>query len=167
MVSDALPFTIVTTPSDVAPSRNVTVPFSASGAGVTGATVAVSVTVWPVTEGLGVAVSVVDVAGGTKILPVIEKRLVSTTLTPCPPTLGPERRKKLVPKGLPMIPWSIAGWPMKPAGGADVASHCRNGPTLAWARARSKGHAGGVAPHPRSSVKLIVPVAAATKLRVP
>src|SRR5262249_10326031 len=139
-------------------------PFSASGAGVTGLTVAVSVTVCPVTDGLGLAVSVVDVAGGTKILPVIENRFVSTTLTPGPPTSGPERRKKLVPNGLTMTAWAIAGWPMKPAGGTDTAgSHLRNGPMFGWTRASVKSHAGGVAPQPTSLVKLIVLAVVATK----
>src|SRR5262249_60558041 len=129
MVSDAVPLTTVTTPSDVAPSRNVTVPFSASGAGVTGATVALNVTVCPVTEGFGVEIRLVDVAGGTKILPVTLKKFVSTTLTPAPPTSGPLMRKKLEPTGLPMMACGNDGWPMKPAGGTHATgSHCRNGP---------------------------------------
>jgi len=84
------------------------------------------------------------VTGETKIFPVTEKRLVWTTLIPGPPTSGPARRKKLVPKGLPMMAWSVVGWPMNPAGGSDTAgSHCRKGPTLGWARAKEKAQAGG------------------------
>src|SRR5437867_6808117 len=141
-------------------SLNATVPVGTPVAGATGRTVAVSVTACPTVEGLGVEARVVVVAGRTKIFPITEKRLVWTTLTPGPPTLGPWMRKKLVPKGLPVIAWSTAGSPMNPAGGAGaVASHLTNGPMLGWARASVKSQAGGVARHPRSSVKLMVPAA--------
>src|SRR5262249_46803708 len=106
--------------------------------------------------------------GGRKILPVMLNRLVSTTLTPGPPTFGPWLRKTLVANGLPMIAWGVAGVPMNPAGGSDAAgSHCKNGPTLGWATANVKSQAGGTAAHPRLSVKLIPPSAVATKLLVP
>src|SRR5439155_1013700 len=75
--------------SVAAPSLNVTVPSGTPVAGATGLTVALSVTAWPTVEGLGVEVRLVVVAGRTKSLPVIEKRLVWTVLTPGPPTLGP------------------------------------------------------------------------------
>src|SRR3989449_10834202 len=100
MLSDALPLTSVTTPSEVAPSLNVTVPVGTPVAGGAGLTVALSVTACPTVEGFGVEVRLVDVAALTKIFPVTLKRLVSTVLTPGPPTLGPLRRKKLVLKGL-------------------------------------------------------------------
>src|SRR5439155_3419914 len=85
----------------------------------TGRTVAVSVTAWPTVDGLGAAVRVVVVDARTKIFPVTLKRLVETVLKPGPPTLGPERLKKLVPS--PTIACGIAGWPMYPAGGTDAA----------------------------------------------
>src|SRR5207253_366559 len=101
----------------------------------------------------------------TNLFNVTGKRLVSTVLTPGPPTLGPLRRKKLVLKGLPVMRWAIAGWPMNPAGGADVASHLTNGPTFVLVRRLAKLQGG--ARHPWSLVKLIVPVAVATKDWVP
>ena len=58
-MSEALPLTSVTVPSDVAPSRNVTVPVGTPSAGGTGLTVAVNVTACPVVEGLGVEVRLV------------------------------------------------------------------------------------------------------------
>src|SRR5437867_7099726 len=132
MTIDALPAASnVAVPITVAPSLNVTLPVGTPVAGVTGTTVAVSVTACPTVEGLGEAVRVVVVAARTKIFPVSENRLVWIVLTPGPPTSGPSIRKKLLPKGLPVMPWRIAGSPMKPAGGAGaVASHLRNGPTL-------------------------------------
>src|SRR2546426_52220 len=139
----------------------VSAPAAGGGAGAGAA-----FTTWvTAAEGLGVEVKLVVVAGRTKILPVMLKRLVSRTLTPGPPTLGPLRRKKLVPKGLPVMPWAIAGWPMNPAGGADVASHLTNGPTLVLVRRLAKLQ--GAARHPWSLVKLMVPVPAATKDWVP
>src|SRR5213596_4041289 len=124
---DALPVEpSVAVPIAVAPSRNVTAPVGTPVAGATGRTVAVSVTACPTVEGLGDAVRVVVVAGRTKIFPITENRLVWMVLTPGPPTLGPSMRKKLLPKGLPVMPWRIAGSPMKPTGGAGaVASHLR------------------------------------------
>src|SRR2546425_769135 len=59
MLSEALPFTSVTTPSEVAPSLNVTVPVGTPLAGATALTVELSVTVWPTVEGLGVEVRLV------------------------------------------------------------------------------------------------------------
>src|SRR2546422_2835246 len=38
----------------------------------------------------------------------------------------------------PVMPWSIAGWPMNPAGGAEVASHLTNGPTFVLVRTAAK-----------------------------
>src|SRR2546427_12344532 len=133
---DALPVApSVAVPIVVAPSLNATVPVGTPVAGATGRTVAVSVTACPTVDGLGEDVRVVVVDARTKIFPMIVKRLVSTTLTPAPPTLGPAMRKTFV--ALPTIACGIAGFPMHPAGGADTAaSHCRNGPTLGVARAR-------------------------------
>src|SRR2546428_14049092 len=91
--------------------------------------------------------------------------LVSTTLTPGPPTLGPWMRKILVWKGLPMIVWGIAGSPMKPAGGngAEAGSHVRNGPAAMVGRTLAKSQGRGVPRgHPSSMVKLIDPAASAT-----
>src|SRR5439155_25291188 len=59
MLSDALPLTSVTTPSVVAPSRNVTAPVGTPAPDVT---VELSVTVCPTVEGFGVDVRLVDVA---------------------------------------------------------------------------------------------------------
>ena len=59
MVSEALPLTSVTVPSELAPSLNVTVPVGTPVAGGTGLTVAVNVTAWPVVDGLGVEVRLV------------------------------------------------------------------------------------------------------------
>src|SRR5262249_34961004 len=132
-------------------SMNVTLPTSASRAGATGLTVAVSVTAWPVTDGLRLDVSVVEGAGGTKTLPVTEKRLVSTISMPGPPTFGPSMRNTFVANGLPVIVCAVAKSPMNPVGGTDVAdaeSHVRNGPTLVLARTSEKSHAVGVASHP-------------------
>jgi len=61
IVREALPLTSVTTPSEVAPSLNVTVPVGVPTAGGTGLTVAVSVTVCPNTDGLGVEARLVVV----------------------------------------------------------------------------------------------------------
>ena len=58
-MSEALPLTSVTTPSEVVPSLNVTVPVGVPTAGATGLTVAVSVTACPNTDGLGVELSAV------------------------------------------------------------------------------------------------------------
>src|SRR5437879_13741851 len=91
--------------------------------------------------------------------------LVSTTLTPGPPTLGPWMRKILVWKGLPMMVWATSPSPMNPAvgRGAMAGSHVRNGPALEVGRTLVKSQGRG-APrgHPSSMVKLIVPVAEAT-----
>src|SRR5215510_11382689 len=88
--------------------------------------------------------------------------------TPVPPILGPSMRTKLVPRGLPMMVWSIAGSPMNPAGGGDSAgSHWRNGPMLDAVRTLAKLHAGGTRPQPRFSVKLIVPVSDAVNVLTP
>src|SRR5437667_6277188 len=145
---DALPVApSVAVPIVVAPSLNATVPSGTPVAGATGLTVALSVTACPTVEGFGVEVRLVVVAGRTKILPVTENRLVSRTLTPGPPTLGPARRKKFVLNGLPMIAWSIAGWPMNPAGGAEAAgSHLTNGPTLVLVRRLAKLQGGAAHP---------------------
>jgi len=59
MMSDALPLFRVTTPREVAPSLNVTVPVGTPAAEVT---VELSVTACPTVEGLGVEVRLVDVA---------------------------------------------------------------------------------------------------------
>src|SRR5690349_9428900 len=95
-------------------------------------------------------------------------RLVWIVFTPGPPTFGPTMRRKLVPNGLPVMAWSTLASPTNPAGGAGaVASHRRNGPTLLVGSTLAKLHAGGTAPQPWSSVKLIVPVAEATKVFTP
>ena len=60
-MSEALPLTSVTTPSEVVPSLNVTVPVGVPTAGGTGLTVAVSVTVCQITDGLGVELRLVVV----------------------------------------------------------------------------------------------------------
>src|SRR5215470_13179013 len=100
--------------------------------------------------------------------PVTEKRLVWTVLTPGPPTLGPSMRMILVPNGLPVTGWSTAGSPINPVGGdGAVASHLRNGPALVVGSTLAKLHAGGTAPQPWSSVKLIVPLVEATKVLTP
>src|SRR5262245_5645332 len=95
----------------------------------------------------------------------IEKLLVSTMLTPGPPTLGPSMRKKFVPKGLPVIVWGIAPLPMNPGIGAGgvAGSHGRNGPTFVVGTTLAKSQGSG-APrkHPWSSVKLMVPTPSAT-----
>src|SRR5436853_6364570 len=65
MLSDALPLTSVTTPSVVAPSRNVTAPVGTPAPDVT---VELSVTVWPTIEGFGVEVRLVDVAAAAGAL---------------------------------------------------------------------------------------------------
>src|SRR5213592_4717589 len=59
MLSEALPFTSVTTPSEVAPSLNVTVPVGTPVAGATALTVELKVTVWPTVEGFGEEVRLV------------------------------------------------------------------------------------------------------------
>src|SRR5207247_2007218 len=61
MVREALPLTSATTPSEVAPSRNVTLPVGTPVAGATGLTVALRVTACPTAEGLGVDVKLVVV----------------------------------------------------------------------------------------------------------
>ena len=58
-MSEALPLTNVTVPSELAPSLNVTVPVGTPAAGGTGLTVAVNVTACPVVEGFGVEVRLV------------------------------------------------------------------------------------------------------------
>src|SRR2546422_8663553 len=65
MLSDALPLTSVTTPSVVAPSRNVTAPVGTPAPDVT---VELSVTVCPTVEGFGVEVRLVDVAAAAGAL---------------------------------------------------------------------------------------------------
>src|SRR5213594_4127828 len=65
MLSDALPLTSVTTPSVVAPSRNVTVPVGTPAPDVT---VELSVTVCPTMDGFGVDVRLVDVAAAAGAL---------------------------------------------------------------------------------------------------
>src|SRR5215831_7066723 len=114
--------------------------------------------------------SIVSAVASTPLntFPVTEKTLVWSVLTPEPPTLGPSMRTKLVPNGLPVIVWLVAGTPINPAGGAGaVASHARNGPALVVGSTLEKLHAGGTRPQPWSSVKLIVPVADATKVLTP
>src|SRR5207249_12249843 len=59
MLSEALPFTSVTVPSEVAPSLNVTVPVGTPVAGATALTVELKVTVWPTVEGFGEEVRLV------------------------------------------------------------------------------------------------------------
>jgi len=59
MGSEALPFTRVTTPREVAPSLNVTVPVGTPEAGATALTVELSVTVWPTVDGFGEEVKLV------------------------------------------------------------------------------------------------------------
>jgi len=58
-VSDALPFTSVTTPREVPPSLKVTVPVGTPAAGEVADTVAVNVTVCPTFDGFGVEVRLV------------------------------------------------------------------------------------------------------------
>src|SRR3989442_13101838 len=67
MLSDALPLTSVTTPSVVAPSRNVTAPVGTPAPDVT---VELSVTVCPTVEGFGVEVRLVDVAAAAGALTI-------------------------------------------------------------------------------------------------
>src|SRR5207245_11241289 len=67
MLSDALPLTSVTTPSVVAPSRNVTAPVGTPAPDVT---VELSVTVCPTVEGFGVDVRLVDVAAAAGALTI-------------------------------------------------------------------------------------------------
>jgi len=64
-LSEALPLTSVTVPSAVAPSLNVTVPVGTPAPDVT---VALSVTVWPSEDGLGVLLMVVEVAAAAGAL---------------------------------------------------------------------------------------------------
>jgi len=59
MVRLALPLFRFTTPSEVAPSLNVTVPVGTPLAGATGLTVALNVTACPTVEGFGVEVRLV------------------------------------------------------------------------------------------------------------
>src|SRR3989442_14432620 len=66
--NEALPLTSVAVASTVAPSLNVTVPVGTPVPGATGLTTAVSVTAWPITEGFGGAVRLVDVGGWTTFL---------------------------------------------------------------------------------------------------
>src|SRR3989442_14819789 len=61
MLSEALPLTSVSVPSTVPPSRNVTVPVGTPAPDVT---VELSVTAWPLVEGLGLEVRLVEVAAG-------------------------------------------------------------------------------------------------------
>src|SRR5438876_12202094 len=65
VTSEALPLTSVTVPSTVAPSLNVTVPVGTPAPDVT---VALSVTVWPSEDGLGVLLMVVEVAAAAGAL---------------------------------------------------------------------------------------------------
>src|SRR5438094_591176 len=65
MLSDALPLTSVTTPSVVAPSRNVTVPV---GTPAPDLTVELRVTACPPVDGFGVEVKLVDVAAAAGAL---------------------------------------------------------------------------------------------------
>src|SRR5947207_15576128 len=114
---DAVPVaSSVADPIVVVPSLKETEPVGTPVAGATGRTVAVSVTACPTVDGLGEAVRVVVVAGRTKIFPITENRLVWMVLTPGPPTLGPSMRKKLLPKGLPVVGWRIAGSTRNPTG---------------------------------------------------
>ena len=53
IVNDALPVFRVTAPSEVVPSMNVTGPVGVPVAGDTALTVALNVTAWPATAGLG------------------------------------------------------------------------------------------------------------------
>src|SRR5437667_11693970 len=91
------------------------------------------------------------------------------TLTPGPPTLGPETRKKFWATGLLMTEWAMRPSPMNPAvgSGATAGSHTSHGPTLVLARTAAKLHGGGTAPgvgtQPWSEVKLIHPGASATR----
>src|SRR3989442_15835410 len=91
--------------------------------------------------------------------------LVSTTLTPGPPTLGPWIRKTLVWKGLPMMVWVIRPSPMNPAvgSGGTAGAHVRNGPALLVGRTlgKSQGRTGPCG-DPPSMGKLIVPPAEPT-----
>src|SRR5207245_133293 len=64
VTSEAVPLTSVTVPSTVAPSLNVTVPVGTPAADVT---VELSVTAWPLVEGLGLEVRLVEVAAGFTI----------------------------------------------------------------------------------------------------
>jgi len=65
VTSEALPLTSVTTPRVVAPSLNTTVPVGLIVSATTGVTVAVSVTACPNTEGFGLELRTVEVAGRT------------------------------------------------------------------------------------------------------
>src|SRR5262249_32767340 len=103
-----------------------------------------------------------------EVLPMTVKRSVWIVLRLRPPAFGPSRRAILFPNGLPVILCGVWPSPMKPAGGAGaVASHFRNGPTLVDGRTTPKSQAGGATVQPWSSVKLIVPSAAATNVFTP
>src|SRR5215471_540532 len=107
-------------------------------------------------------------AVAVEVWPVIVKRLIWIVSRLPPPAFGPSRRTKLLPVGLPVTVCGVAASPMKPGGGAGaVASHFRNGPTLVDGRTLPKLQAGGAIVQPWSSVKLIVPSAAATNVFTP
>jgi len=60
VVSDALPLTNATTPSEIVPSLNVTLPVGVPAAGATALTVTDNVTDWLIADGFGLDVSLVD-----------------------------------------------------------------------------------------------------------
>src|SRR5437762_480797 len=78
-LSEALPLTSVTVPSAVAPSLNVTVPVGTPAADVT---VELSVTAWPLVEGLGLEVRLVEVAAGFTIWVTVGDVLAANVALP-------------------------------------------------------------------------------------
>ena len=79
VTSEALPLTSVTVPSTVAPSLNVTVPVGTPAADVT---VELSVTAWPLVEGLGLEVRLVEVAAGFTIWVTVGDVLAANVALP-------------------------------------------------------------------------------------
>src|SRR3989475_484285 len=79
VTSEALPLTSVTVPSTVAPSLNVTVPVGTPAPDVT---VALSVTAWPLVEGLGLEVRLVEVAAGFTVWVTVGEVLAANVALP-------------------------------------------------------------------------------------
>src|SRR5437879_8903827 len=75
----SLPLTSVTVPSAVAPSLNVTVPVGTPAPDVT---VELSVTAWPLVEGLGLEVRLVEVAAGFTIWVTVGDVLAANVALP-------------------------------------------------------------------------------------
>src|SRR5207247_1607960 len=103
VTSEALPLTSVTVPSTVAPSLNVTVPVGTPAADVT---VELSVTAWPLVEGLGLEVRLVEVAAGFTIWVTVGDVLAANVALPLEVAEGgwaPAARADVTREALPLM----------------------------------------------------------------